>query len=30
MHFLEKQGMRAVWVKGHILVNLGQFDDETP
>ena len=28
-HLLERQGMRAV-KKGHILVNLGQFEDEPP
>ena len=29
-HILERQGMRAVSKKEHILVNLEQFEDEPP
>ena len=29
-YILERQGMRVEWAKRHILVNLGQFKDETP
>ena len=30
-HIVEEQGMRVVWTKNeHVLINLGQFEDETP